>query len=290
MNDLRLAFFGTPELAVVVLDELEAAGIMPTVIITAPDAPQGRGLVMTPPPVKAWAQMRDIEVLQPEKLDEVFCAALQKQKIDLGVVVAYGKILPAPVLALPPHGILNVHPSLLPHWRGPSPVVSAILADDKHLGVSIIQIDEKMDHGPILGAIELSPREWPPHAEELEHRMMSAGGNLLASVIPFWMQGRITPHMQDNSRATYCKKITKEDGLLDLTLDPYQNLLKIRAYEGWPGTYTFFTLNDTKIRVKVIDAHIDGDVLIIDKVTPEGKREMSYAEFIRSGVTIMNTK
>ena len=110
---------------------------------------------------------------------------------------------------------------------------------------------------------------------------------MLVMVIPLWVNGRITPHIQDHAEATYCKKITKEDGLLDLTVDAYQNLLKIRAYEGWPGTYAFFHKDGKKIRVKICDAHIDGTELIIDKVIPEGKRDMSYSDFLKSGAKLI---
>jgi methionyl-tRNA formyltransferase len=290
----RFVFFGTPDLAVIVLDELAAAGLVPSLIVTAPDAKQGRGMVMTPPPVKVWGDEREIEVLQPEKLDNEIVARLQKDAYDVFVVVAYGKILPGSILTLPKRGVLNVHPSLLPSLRGPSPVRSAILADNRSTGVTVMLLDEAMDHGPIIAQKKVEAHEWPPHAEDFEMELIREGGKMLASILPPWIRGEIEAHKQNDDLATYCQMIRKEDGQIDLNGDAvpagrqaYQNLLKIRAYEGWPGTFSYFEKNGEKIRVKILDAHVENNELKIDTVVPEGKREMSYEEFLRSGAKVI---
>ncbi len=281
-SDLRFAFFGTPQLAVTVLDELERADLLPDLVVTTPDEKKGRGLRLSPTPVKEWALAHGIEVLQPSKLDTDFCSKLEAGSWQLFIVVAYGKILPKEVLEAPERSVLNVHPSLLPRLRGASPIKSAIVNDEKRTGVSIILLDEEMDHGPIVAQKPVSIW-WPPRASELEEVLMREGGKLLAQILPEWVAGNIEAREQNHDLATYCEKIEKEDGLLDLNADAYKNLLKIRAYEGWPGTYTFFMRGDKKIRVQILDAHIESGKLFIDRVKPEGKREMSYEELLRSG-------
>jgi len=131
MNNIPFVFFGTPEFAVSILEELKDAKIVPSLIVTAPDKPKGRGLVLTPPPVKIWAQLHNIPVVQPAKLDNDFTEKLKNSSYKLFVVAAYGKIIPKAVLDIPTNGTLNVHPSLLPKYRGASPIQSQILADEK---------------------------------------------------------------------------------------------------------------------------------------------------------------
>lgn len=284
---VKFAFFGTPGLSTIVLDELASAGYLPSLIVTAPDKPQGRGLVMTAPPVKTWADEHGIPSLQPQTIDEHVYTRLEREPFDVFIVVAYGKILPKRLLDIPARGVLNVHPSLLPHWRGPSPVVSGILADDRKTGVTVMLLDEKMDHGPIVAQRAIKAPEWPAHAHSFHTALMREGGAMLAESLPAYLAGTITPQTQDDTHASYCKKITREDGALDLRGDAYRNLLKIRAFEGWPGTFAYFVLPDGKrIRVKIISAHLAQDRLVIERVVPEGKKEMSYEEFLRSDAAL----
>ena len=145
----KFVFFGTPRFAVIVLDELKAAGLVPSLIVTAPDKPAGRGMRLTPPPVKIWAQENKVTYMQPERLSDA-TYHLKPNTYALGVLAAYGKIIPRSLVEALPRGILNVHPSLLPKYRGSSPIQSQILADDRDVGVSIMLLDEKMDHGPIV--------------------------------------------------------------------------------------------------------------------------------------------
>jgi methionyl-tRNA formyltransferase len=237
-------------------------------------------MILTPPPVKVWAEKNNIPCLQPEDLHEAaFLEKLARVKAKLFVVVAYGKIIPKEVLGIPEKGSLNIHYSLLPKYRGASPIESAILNDDRHTGVSILLLDEKMDHGPIVAEVPVDVPYWPPTGLELRDWCNKAGAKLLAETIPLWVSGKITAHEQDHTKATRASKISKEDGLIDLAGDPYKNFLKIQAYAGWPGTYFFVERNGKKTRVLVKEAKfVDGKLEIV-RVIPEGKKEMSYNEF-----------
>lgn len=281
----KIAFFGTPQIAVWVLDELEKAGIVPSLIVTNPDAPQGRKMVVTPSPVALWANERSIEALKPERLSsEAVVEKLTHAGCELFVVAAYGKIIPKAVLSIPKYGVINVHPSLLPKLRGASPIRSAILEDMNPTGVSIMLLTEGLDEGPVLSqeAFPVAEDAWPIRGTELDELLARSGGKLLARVIPKWIAGEITPKEQEHSKATYSKKITKDMGLIDLSGDPAENLRKIRAFDGWPGTYFFYQKNGKDIRVKVLDAVIEQGVLHIKKVIPEGKSEMDFETFKNS--------
>ena len=285
MNNNKITFFGTPTFAVTILEELKKAGTMPTLIVTAPDKPQGRGLVLTPPPVKVWAQENNIKVIQPATLKEASAIAeLLNEPWDIFIVAAYGKIIPENILELPKHKTLNVHPSLLPKFRGPSPIEAGILADDNDIGVSIMRLDKEMDHGPIVAQEKIGLDKigaWPIPAPPLEDISAHEGGALLAKIIPDWVAGKITEQAQDHARATYCKKISKADGLIDLTADPRTNYLKICAYSGWPGSYFFHEHNGKKIRVTIKKVAFQDNLLNIVTVIPEGKSEMPYSDFLR---------
>ncbi|HEY4510757.1 MAG TPA: methionyl-tRNA formyltransferase, partial [Candidatus Paceibacterota bacterium] len=176
MKNMNFAFFGTSRFAVRVLEELALANLIPTVVIATPDKPKGRGLLATPSPVKVWAQENNVEVLQPENLDGEFVAELKNTQWDLFVVAAYGKILPKELFELPRLKTLNVHPSLLPRLRGASPIQSAILTDEKKTGVTVMLINEKLDHGPVVAQASIEPKPWPPKASELEEVLAREGG------------------------------------------------------------------------------------------------------------------
>ncbi len=281
-HNLRFAFFGTPEFAVIILDELEKAGFTPALVVTAPDKPKGRKLIVTGSEVKEWAATRNITIYTPENIrrDEVFVATLKNADCELFIVAAYGKIIPKEILEIPKKGTLNVHPSLLPKFRGPSPIESVILSEEKGTGVTIMELDLEMDHGPILAQREWVHSNWPPKGSDLTRDLAHAGGALLAEIIPDWMSG-MKAHPQDHALATFTKKITKEDGLIDLSQDPLLNYKKIMAYDGWPGAYFFTEYNGKKIRVRIILAHYEEGTLTIDRIVPEGKKEMRYDDFLR---------
>ncbi|MBI2610503.1 methionyl-tRNA formyltransferase [Candidatus Kaiserbacteria bacterium] len=282
-SEIRFAFFGTSRIAVGILDELERENFIPALIVAAPDARKGRGMNLTSPPTKEWASAHDVPTLQPDKLDSDFLRNMRVSVWDVFVVVDYGRILPKLLLDVPRRGCLNVHFSLLPRYRGASPIRSAILNNDKNIGTSIILLVEKLDEGPIIAQKALELPSWPMKASALEDICLRESGQLLARILPAWVAGEIDAREQNHDLATYCEKIKKEDGLLDLSRDPYHNLLKVYAYEGWPSTYSFFERSRKKIRVQILDAHIEDGTFIVDRVKPEGKRDMSYQEFSRSG-------
>ncbi|MCK9352158.1 MAG: methionyl-tRNA formyltransferase [Candidatus Paceibacterota bacterium] len=286
MNNFKIPFifFGTPNFAIGVLDELEKNGFLPSMVVTAVDKPRGRKLIITPPEVKVWAEKRGIPVFQPKKLDDAAVQKLKSVDAELFIVAAYGKLIPKSILEIPKHGTLNVHPSLLPRLRGASPLSSSILTEDT-TGVSILVVDEEMDHGPIIAQEEIF--SWKddlnklPHESILENDLAKAGGRILAEVIPKYVSGEITSKPQDDAKATFTKKINKEDGLLDLKDSAENNFRKIRAFEVWPRAYFFHETHGKKIRVIVTDAEMKNGKIVIKKLLPEGGKEISYEEFLR---------
>ncbi|MBY0538946.1 methionyl-tRNA formyltransferase [Patescibacteria group bacterium] len=279
-----VVFFGTPHFAVYVLEEMTQAGIPPSLLVTAPEKPAGRGLLPRPSPVKEWGLKQGIPVAEPAKLEvsDAGAAILFQQSFDLFVVAGYGKILPHSLLSRTKHGVLNVHPSLLPKYRGPSPIETQILQNDQNPGVSIILLDEETDHGPVLAQETPALPRWPLSRSELEDTLWKRGGALIAECIPRYIAGELTPREQNHQEATFTKKLEKEDGLVDLSGDAYGNYLKFLAYERWPGTFFFTEKNEKKMRVKITGAEFENDTFVITRVIPEGKKEMSYADFIRN--------
>ncbi len=281
----KIAFFGTPQIAVWVLEELKDLHITPELIVTNPDRPQGRGLELSPTPVKSWAKENDIAVFQPESLkDAGALAPIVSQEWDLFIVVAYGLILPKWFIELPKHGTINVHPSLLPKLRGASPIRTGLLQGMKDMGVTIMLMDERMDHGPILAQMPLSLPE-PVLGRKADFTLAKMGGALLADTIPKWIKGDIIPKEQDHAQATYSTKIAKEMG--ELAIDPfalptgkeaYEAYLKICAFDLWPGTYFFHKGK----RIKITEASLNEGELQIHKVVPEGKKEIDFGQFLAS--------
>jgi len=283
---MRIAFFGTPEIAVIVLEELKQSGILPDLIVTNPDAKIGRKQILTPPPVALFAEREHIALIQPESVrDPKTLPEIVSQKWDLFVVVAYGKIIPQSLLDIPKHGTINVHPSLLPKLRGASPIRSAILNDMRETGVSIMLLDHKMDHGPILAQAktDIAVGQWPQDGQLLDEAMAHQGGAMLADLIPRYLAGEITPQAQNHDEATFCTKISKD--MSALHIDPlnlpvgdeaYQNLLKIRAFSGWPET--FFIHEGKRIKIKSASLDATGK-LNIARIVPEGKNEMDFQQY-----------
>jgi methionyl-tRNA formyltransferase len=275
-NKIKIVFLGTPEFSVKPLEALVNAGYQIIGVITAPDKPVGRKMVLTPPPVKISAQKHNIPVYQPENKTELL-EMMKKIRPDLAVVAAFGMIFTKEILEIPKHGFLNIHASLLPRWRGASPIQSAILAGDEEIGITIMLINEKMDEGPILAKSEIRSTKSETY-KELEEKLADLGEKLLIETIPKWIDGEIKPQPQDNSKATYCKKITKDDGLVDLNAESPEIIeRKIRAFFPWPGAY--ITINNK--RLIITQADIENGTLKIRRVKPEGKNEMNFADYLR---------
>lgn len=291
MTNPAFIFWGTPDISVDSLEALKSAHLLPTLIVTAPDSAKGRNGTTSPSEAKAWALLNNIPVLSPEKIKtEEFLAEIAPKKYgvpvwDLFVVVAYGKILPQTILSLPKHGTINMHPSLLPRHRGPSPIESQILTEQSQdgVGVSIMLLDEEMDHGPVLAQTSVGATlpSWPIGARALRKILGEAGGELLTSVIPSLVTGEIVPIPQDHTQATFCVKSKKEDALIDLSSDAETNFRKILAFEIWPRAYFFADKCGTKVRTIIAAATLGNGSLVITRVIPEGKKEMSWDEFQR---------
>jgi methionyl-tRNA formyltransferase len=284
MTNIKFAFFGTPEVASQTLDILLANNLLPSLVITSPDKRAGRDLKLTPSPVSIWAKDHNIKCLKPEKLDDIFLDELfrltDQEKIDIYLVVAYGKILPETLIKYPPKKTINVHYSLLPKYRGASPLESAILNGEDETGVTIQEIEYKLDSGPIL-ATQKIPIDIMTTKAKLKEELIEGGANLLIRTLNQIKDGTINKIPQDENQATFCGKIKKEDGLIDPQGNDLENWNKYRAFYGWPGIYFFADKKDKKIRLKITQASFVDNKFIIEKVIPENKKEINYSDFIK---------
>jgi methionyl-tRNA formyltransferase len=287
--NIPFVFFGTSRFSVILLEDLKNKGIVPTLIITAPDRPVGRKQVMTASPVKEWAIENDIDTIQPEKLkDETFQETLKEiaEEAKLFIVASYGKIIPQSILDIPEFGTLNVHPSVLPKYRGASPIQTQILNDEKHVGTTIMLMDAEMDHGNIVAQKELTfaPGEFPARYSAVEERLAHESATILTEVLPRWVSdfnnASAETKPQDHDAATFTTIIEKADGEIRLEDDGYKNYLKYLAYDEWPKTFFFSKHSETTVRVKITEAVFENGVFIIKKVIPEGKKEVSYQDFL----------
>lgn len=291
-KSISYAFFGTGPLAESVLAALVRDGYIPKLIVTKPDSPQGRHLHLTAPHIKTWAEMKGIPVFQPESLKELSTdSPLHTEKFDVYIVASYGKIIPDTILNLSLKGTLNIHPSLLPRYRGPSPIESALLDGATEIGISIMKLDKEMDHGPILAqTIFVIPPD--ATAEKLEVSCGQVGGDLLSQVLPHYIEGVLIPKEQDHTKATICKKITKDLGEITLVTPVDEVRRKFRALTPWPSIYFFHSHEDKTIRVKVtsVDLTTPQELSataqdIILSVIPEGKKEMDWGSFVRGYIS-----
>ena len=294
----RIVFMGSPDFSLPALREL--ARNYPVVgVITQPDRPAGRGMVLTPPPVKVLANEFGLPVIQPEKIRQP--EALQQLRDwqpDVIVVAAFGQILRQNVLDLPPHGCINIHGSLLPRWRGASPVQAALLNGDESTGVSIMRLDAGMDTGPILAKseIQILPEDT---TGTLMNKLAELGASVLLDILPRYLQGDVHPQLQDNSLATKALMIRKEDGQLDFTFSAVVLARRVRAFQPWPGTFMLWKGQPLKIHaahsssgagrmvgeLAVIESKpavaCGQDWLVLDEVQPAGKRSMPGRDFLR---------
>ena len=228
---------GSPEFAVPSLEAL-ARAYQVVGVVTQPDRPAGRGGRLRPPPVKVAAQALGVPVYQPESLRTAGAVErLAAWEPDVVVVAAFGQILPASVLDLPPYGCLNVHASLLPRWRGAAPIAAAILAGDVVTGVTLMKMDEGMDTGPIL-AQRAEPIRPDDTTGSLAARLAQKGADLLLEILPLYLSGDLVPRPQPEEGVTYCRPLKKEDGRLDWTRPAVELERRVRAMIPWPGAFT----------------------------------------------------
>lgn len=284
-----IVFFGTENFSLATLEKLIEADYHIAAVVTKPDAPRGRGHILTPPSVKVLAQQHNIPVWQPQKLKEI-TDNIRALGPATGVLVSYGKIIPQSTIDLFIPGIVNVHPSLLPKYRGPSPIESAIENGDKETGVSIMQLSAAMDAGPVYTQIHhpLTGTETQP---ELYDTLGQKGAETLLEVLPAIIDGSLQPIPQADSQATYCRLLTKEDAWLNLTeLTAAETERKVRAHITWPKSKLHFADHS----IVVIKAHVsstqktpldfvcrDGAFLSVDELVAPSGRRMSAEAFLR---------
>ena len=266
---IKIIFWGTPEFSAIILNSLIKNDYLPIAVVTAPDKPKGRNYVLSTPSVKKIALKYSIPYLQPIKISAKGGSAVLagqaggkenkelKNKItslkpDLFIVAAYGLIIPEELFKIPPKGAINVHPSLLPEYRGPSPIQTAIYQGDNETGVTLILMTEKMDEGPIIKMQNVKIKN--KNYEELSNELANLGADLLIKTLPDWLEGKIKPIPQDESRATYTKIIKKEDGLIDFNKSAEEIERQIRAFSPWPGAY-----------LKIPNSNYGGRDSIVDK-------------------------
>jgi len=301
---MRIVFMGTPEFAVPALEGLLSSNHELVAVYTQPDKPVGRGRKWIPPPAKQLAQEHGMAVVQPVTLrDRAETDRLIGLSPDVIVVVAYGQMLPQEVLDIPQFGCLNIHPSLLPKYRGASPIPSAILEGETETGVSIMLMDAGMDSGPVIN-LEKVPVSLQDTAATLSKKLTEIGSELLLRTLPLWAEGRLTPEPQDHAKATYTRPISKRDGEIDWHLSAAELDRRVRAFDPWPGCFTRWQGKTLKILEAVaLPAHgpikpglvisLSGDpnipvgvgtsngILGLRRLQLEGKRPVSAADFLR---------
>ncbi len=279
----RYIFFGSPEFSAIILNKLMMSGFIPEAVVCGLDRPVGRKKIITPPPVKslvlkhkAW----NIHILQPENLDKNFMFHVSSFTPDVFIVASYSKIIPEEILKIPKLGAIGVHPSLLPKYRGPSPIQGAILNNEKETGATIYLMDEKIDNGPILSSEKIIINEKDDY-ESLYFKLADFSANLLVKVINNFLENKITPKPQDAQGATYTKKFITQDAYVDIkeieiaengsASSPQKALEifnKIRALNPEPGVWT---IKDGK-RMKILESKLDENGLLkITKIQFESK-------------------
>lgn len=271
----NIIFWGTPNICLPYLNQLHETGYCIKAVVTLPDRKVGRKQILNTPPPKIWAEEHGIEILQPEYLDESFVDKLKSLNADISIVVAYGKILPQNIIDLPSYGTLNVHYSLLPLWRGSSPVESAILAGDTETGVSIQKMVFALDAGDIVAeqSVSLLPDEY---AYSLKEKLSLIGAELLLAKLPDYLEGFIEPQPQNLAFVTKAPLIKKSDGEVKLKENEELIWKKYRAYTPWPGIF-FFDLKGK--RIKITKARFENKKFVIEKIIPEGRKEISWEEY-----------
>jgi methionyl-tRNA formyltransferase len=295
-----IVFMGTPDFAVPILQTLiESQTVVG--VVTQPDRPAGRGKQLRPSPVKVAAEAANIPVYQPKSLrSEDAAQPLRDWQPDIIVVAAFGQILRPHVLDLPPHGCLNIHASLLPRWRGASPIQHAILAGDAETGICLMQMDVGLDTGPVFACMPtpISPTET---AASLHDRLAILGADLLNVHLDNIMAGKLTATPQDDAQSTYAPMINKEDGRLDWQQTSRELDRRIRAMTPWPGAFTIWQGEILKVKsAAVVDgllpegepgqvvayeegaAILTGDgALVLEEIQLAGKRVTAVANFLR---------
>lgn len=304
---MKIVFFGSSNFALPVLEELNTHHEV-LAVVTTPDAPVGRSQVLTETPVSALAKDLKIFTYKPASLknNSNFSEELKKLDADVFIVVSYGMFLPDEIIAMPPFKAVNVHPSVLPRYRGPTPIQTALLNGDEQTGASIMLLDSEMDHGPLLAQkiINVEPDD---NYFTLTDKLAKLSAHLLLDTLEDYRQGRVTPLPQDHAAATYTKIISKQDGKIDWQKSSTQIYNQFRAFYPWPGIWTLW--NGKKI--KILDcfpaelssesepgAVLEGGIiscgqktfLKIRSLKPEGKNEMPMADFLNGNKAFVGSR
>ena len=301
----KIIFFGTPQFAETILEKLVAEKYNIAAVFTRADKKAGRKQVLEKSPVKKLAEKKSIQIYQPaDFVRNNVVEKIAKMRPDLIVVAAYGKILPKAILEIPKYGSINVHASLLPKFRGASPIQEAILSGEKETGVTLMLMNEKMDAGEIFKQEKVMIFE-NDNTETITKKLADQGAKLLIKTLPEWISGNIKAVPQDEKKASYCRIIKKEEGLVDWNNSGKAIFNKWKAYHPWPGIFTFFSYDKRQKRIKLIDIDLllDSDsgeetgkvveyegrigvqtsrgIIILKKIQEEGKRTVSIEEFVR---------
>lgn len=313
----KILFAGSGEFGAAILEKLAESEFKPSVLITQPDKPVGRKQIPSPSRAKKIALKFGLKTYEPKSLKNDEAEKMIKSlEPDLLVVADYGKIIPKNILDIPKFGALNIHPSLLPRHRGATPIQHTILTGDKETGVTIILMDEQVDHGSIIENYKLQIENLKFSYNELITKLAKLGGDLLIKTLPQWLAGEIKPTAQDESKATYTKILTREDGKIDWQKSVEEIDRQIRAFAEWPGTWSEWEDGNKILRLKIIKAEIfkideagtpgrvgiteNGEMMVaaaggnlkINELQLEGKNKISGREFLRgyqkiSGATLL---
>lgn len=300
-DPLRVVYFGTPEFAVPTLRALLDSHHHVVGLVSQPDRPKGRGHHVQPTPTKAVALSRGVTVLQPLKIrDDAFLQSIRTLEPDLGVVAAYGRILPDLLLQIPRFGMINVHASLLPAYRGAAPVHRAVIAGDRETGVSIMRVVKELDAGPVFAAVR-TPIDDDQTSVDVERTLANLGAALLVDVVDHIAAGRAIEVPQDHERATHAPKIAKEEGLVDWSMPAAAVHNVVRGLQPWPMVSIWIDgARHLVHRTKVSDESVDaapgtvadaghgrlaiaaggGGVIEILEIQPEGRRAMTTRDFL----------
>lgn len=302
---LRMVFMGTSEFSKKILQRLIESGYNIVSAYTQPDKKAGRNQEIKISPIKKLAEENDIRVFTPDKFDHAAVNELENQKPDIIIVAAYGKILPKEILEIPGFGCINIHPSLLPKYRGPSPIQNAILNGETETGTTIMLMNEKIDAGDIL-VQEKTTIGKDETAFDLSERLAEISSDLLLKTVPLWIERKLTPQKQDDSKATFCQLIERSDGKIIWTDEAESIYNRFRAFFPWPGLFTFwentkgitrrlklskisFLRNNPEMKHHIgevfcigeeIGAQTTRGVIILEELQPEGKPNMPARDFI----------
>ncbi len=312
---MKYVFFGTPKFAAIVLEKLIAAGLVPVALVCNPDEPTGRKKILTPPETKQLILNKNINIpiFQPKKLSEIK-TELENIGADAFIVAAYNKIISEKIINIPKFKTIGVHPSLLPAYRGPSPIQTAIINGDKKTGVDLFLIDKEIDHGAVLASTECEISE-KDNSESLTEKLAILGAELIIKELPEYLAGKTKPIEQNHEKATFTRKFETNDGKIDLPphlfladqLEPknkfnifriFSNIKnkifgcggeekdspesifnKIRGLNPDPGVFTLIKTKNGEKRIKLLEAKLTEGKLEILKVQPEGKKPMSFKDF-----------